>query len=101
MPEQADPRDVEREVSNARAAVQRDIAELDATVHAEREAAKARVQDNAAAIAGGAAALGLLIGLGGKKALKALLAVGVPAAAAYFYVRQQQDARDDAEAAPR
>jgi len=89
MPENRESSRIEQEVAGARKNVQADIAALGDHVRADSAAVKSRVQDSAVAITGGAAALGVLMGVGGKKAIKALLAFGIPAAAAFFYVRQR------------
>lgn len=89
MENTADTRAIEREVSDARRKLESDIAELDARVRGERAAVRSRVEDNALPLAGGAAAVGLLLGLGGKGAVRTLLAFGIPAAAAYLLVKQQ------------
>ncbi|HEX8170631.1 MAG TPA: hypothetical protein VF824_08835 [Thermoanaerobaculia bacterium] len=80
----------ERNAEAARRRVQADIAALGNQVRADRDAAKSRVQDNAAAIAGGAAALGIVIGAGGRKAVQALVGLGMVGAAAYFYMRSRE-----------
>jgi hypothetical protein len=90
MAENPDLHRAEHEADAARSRVLSDIEALGERARDDRAAIQSRTQDSAAAIAGGAAALGLLIGLGGKKAVRALVGVGLAAGAVFYYVRQQQ-----------
>lgn len=84
--------ELHHDIEAARRSVQHDIAMIDAQVRAEREAASARMHDNAVYLAAGAAGLGVLIGFAGKKGLKALLLTGAVAGAAAYYLKQQRAA---------
>lgn len=79
--------EVKREVRTARADLHRDFAELDHQLHVD---VPERIREHAPLIAAGAAVLGALIGFGGAKNVKRLLAIGIPAAAAALYFRRRR-----------
>ncbi len=79
----------ESRVRAARMKVERDIEALDDEFRADRAAVKAKLRGNAIVLVGGAAAVGLLAGFGGKKAVKILLGAGLAAGAAVFLARKR------------
>jgi hypothetical protein len=88
MPDTPDPKDrVKDEIRSARADLRDDVAALDHQLHVD---VPAKVSDKAPFITAGAAAVGALIGLGGKKAIKALLAAGAVAAAGAVFVKRRR-----------
>lgn len=79
--------DIKEELRNARASLQRDIAELDHHLHVD---VPETIADQVPLIAAGAAALAAVIGFGGAKAMKYLAAFGIAAGAAYYIVQKQR-----------
>ena len=78
----------ERQVAEARSRVERDIDLLERQIRFEKERAKAKVKENVPLIAGAAAAAGLIVGFGGKHAVKLLVGAGIAASAALFLRRK-------------
>jgi ApbE superfamily uncharacterized protein (UPF0280 family) len=87
MSEMQSTHDVKEELRAARANLRNHIAELDHQIHTD---VPARVSDNAPLIAAGAATLGALIGFGGRKAVKGLLAAGAVAAAGAMFLKSRR-----------
>lgn len=85
MADMNDPEIIKEELRQARADLRDDVAALDHQLHVD---VPARVSDYAPMITGGIAVLGLLIGFGGRKAVKGLLAAGVVAAAGAMLWKQ-------------
>jgi hypothetical protein len=75
------------EIASARADLHQDLSMLDHQIHADLPA---QIQSAAPLLATGAAALGLMVGLGGTKALKRLVVIGVPLAAAAIYLQRRR-----------
>lgn len=80
---------LKEEIRRARADLRNDVAELDHHLHVD---VPATISDEAPLIAAGAAAVGLLIGLGGTKALKGLVVAGAAAGAAFVLLKKRQRA---------
>lgn len=76
--------ELDREISAARTDVERDIAALEAEFHRERALAEAKLRQNAVAVAGGAIAFGLLVGYGGKRAIKAMVGLALMGGALFW-----------------
>ncbi len=80
----------EKEVNAARRDVEADIAALGSTLREDERIAKSRARSSAPALVGGAAAIGLLVGFGGSKALKILIGLGIIAATIAVYARRAE-----------
>jgi hypothetical protein len=72
-------------VSNARMAVHRDLEDLGRELWREQT----KVRDHGIALAGSLAALGFLVGMGGARAVKRVLAIGAVAAAAFAIAKKR------------
>lgn len=81
---------IERDILAARASVEADIAALDERMRADKRALEERMRAQAATIIAGGAALGVLAGVGGARAFKLLLMIGIPVLGAALYARQRQ-----------
>jgi len=81
MTDISEPIQIEREIKTARANVERDIARIAAAV--DRESS-----NKAVALTTAAAALGLIVGFGGVKAIKILLLLGAAGGAAAVLARK-------------
>ncbi len=92
MSAKTDVSSAENRVRAARTKVEQDIEALDSEIRADRAAAKARLRSNAIVIVSGAAAVGLLVGFGGKKAVKVLLGAGLAAGAMVLCTRKHASA---------
>jgi hypothetical protein len=86
MAETPSTEEVKEQIRSARADLRNDIAALDHQVHVD---IPARVADNAAILTAGGAALGALIGFGGRKAIKGLIAIGAAAAAGSVLLKRR------------
>lgn len=84
----ADLAELDNQIAAARNDVERDIAALEAEFRRERALAEAKLRSNAVAVVGGAVALGLLVGFGGKRAVKGMLGLGLMGGA-LFWLGQQ------------
>lgn len=78
--------DLKIEIREARAGVHRDLSDLDRELHVDMMQS---VREHAPILAAGAAGLGALIGFGGAKAVKWLVAIGVPAGAIALYLKRK------------
>lgn len=83
-------RTTEHEIVAARRDVQQDIEALGSALRGDQRLLKNRLRANAPAVVGGAAALGLIIGFGGKKAIKLLLGAGVVATGLAIYAKTKR-----------
>ncbi|HUP45177.1 MAG TPA: hypothetical protein VM779_06660 [Thermoanaerobaculia bacterium] len=80
-----DTHEARNRVRAARADVHADLVELDDKLHHD---VAQKIRNRALLIAGGAAALGVILGVGGAKGVRLLLAIGIPAAAVAVYLRR-------------
>ena len=79
---------IERDIAAVRARVEEDIEALGRRVRDDRDEVKVRLQNNAVLIASGVAVLGVILGVGGKQALKFLVPAGIAAAAVLIYLKR-------------
>lgn len=87
MSETTNTTQAKEQIRSARADIDRDFAELDHQLHFDMVE---RIRDNAPLIVAGSAAVGAIIGYGGMKGVKALLALGVSVVAAAVVMQRMR-----------